>query len=195
MILFVREVLARNPGGVIIYDVKCTRKLEEAIRAGGGTPIMWKTGHSLIKQKMKESGAPLAGEMSGHMFFTEGFYGHDDALYAAGRLLRILADSGRTVRELLSDVPRFVATPEIRIGCPDDVKFSVVARAVQYFGSRYQVIDVDGARVLFGDGWGLIRASNTQPVIVARYEAQTASRMTAIREEMESWLRTQGVAV
>jgi phosphomannomutase/phosphoglucomutase len=144
---------------------------------------------------MKTSGAPLAGEMSGHMFFTEGFYGHDDALYAAGRLLRILADSGRTVRELLSDVPQFVATPEIRIDCPDDLKFGIVERAVRHFGSRYDVVDVDGARVLFGDGWGLIRASNTQPALVARYEARTASRMGEIRAEMEGWLRTQGVHV
>jgi phosphomannomutase/phosphoglucomutase len=129
------------------------------------------------------------------MFFTEGFYGHDDAVYGAGRLLRILADSGRTVRELLADVPPFVATPEIRIDCPDDLKFEIVERAVRHFGSRRQVVDVDGARVLFGDGWGLIRASNTQPVIVARYEARTAPRMAEIRREMEDWLRSQGVDV
>ncbi|MFN2566285.1 MAG: phosphomannomutase/phosphoglucomutase [Gemmatimonadaceae bacterium] len=196
LILYARDVLRRvGAGAPIIFDVKCSQALPAAIEAAGGTPIMWKTGHSLIKEKMKESAAPLAGEMSGHMFFAEGFYGHDDAVYAAGRLLRIVADSGRTVRELLSDVPPFVATPEIRIDCPDDVKFSVVERAVRYFGSRYEVVDVDGARVLFGDGWGLIRASNTQPVIVARYEARTAPRMAAIRDEMEGWLRSQGVRV
>jgi phosphomannomutase / phosphoglucomutase len=196
LILYARDVLHRTgTGASIIFDVKCSQALPAAIEAAGGRPVMWKTGHSLIKEKMKTSGAPLAGEMSGHMFFTEGFYGHDDALYAAGRLLRILADSGRTVRALLADVPPFVATPEIRIDCPDDVKFGVVDRAVRYFRSRYEVVDVDGARVLFGDGWGLIRASNTQPVIVARYEARTASRMAEIRDEMEAWLRTQGVSV
>jgi phosphomannomutase/phosphoglucomutase len=196
LILYARDVLRRTGAGApIIFDVKCSQALPAAIVAAGGRPVMWKTGHSLIKEKMKTSGAPLAGEMSGHMFFTEGFYGHDDALYAAGRLLRIVADSGRTVRELLADVPPFVATPEIRIDCADDVKFGIVDRAVRYFGSRYEVVDVDGARVLFGDGWGLIRASNTQPVIVARYEARTASRMAEIRAEMEDWLRTQGVSV
>jgi phosphomannomutase / phosphoglucomutase len=196
LILYARDVFRRTgPGAPIIFDVKCSQALPAAIEAAGGRPVMWKTGHSLIKEKMKTSGAPLAGEMSGHMFFTEGFYGHDDALYAAGRLLRILADSGRTVRELLSDVPPFVATPEIRIDCPDELKFGIVDRAVRHFGSRYEVVDVDGARVLFGDGWGLIRASNTQPVIVARYEARTASRMAEIRDEMEAWLRTQGVHV
>jgi phosphomannomutase/phosphoglucomutase len=196
LILYARDVLRRTgTGAPIIFDVKCSQALPAAIEAAGGRPVMWKTGHSLIKDKMKTSGAPLAGEMSGHMFFTEGFYGHDDALYAAGRLLRILADAGRTVRELLSNVPPFVATPEIRIDCPDEVKFDIVDRAVRHFGSRYEVVDVDGARVLFGDGWGLIRASNTQPVIVARYEARTASRMAEIRDEMEQWLRTQGVSV
>jgi phosphomannomutase / phosphoglucomutase len=196
LILYARDVLHRTgTGAPIIFDVKCSQALPAAIEAAGGRPVMWKTGHSLIKEKMKTSGAPLAGEMSGHMFFAEGFYGHDDALYAAGRLFRILADSGRTVRELLSDVPPFVATPEIRIDCPDDVKFGIVDRAVRHFGSRYEVVDVDGARVLFGDGWGLIRASNTQPVIVARYEARTASRVAEIRDEMEAWLRTQGVSV
>lgn len=196
LILYARDVFRRTGSrGPIIFDVKCSQALPSAIEAAGGTPIMWKTGHSLIKDKMKSSGAPLAGEMSGHMFFSEGFYGHDDALYAAGRLLRILADSGRTVRQLLADVPEYVATPEIRIDCPDDVKFDIVDRAVRHFGSRYEVIGVDGARVLFGDGWGLIRASNTQPILVARYEARTADRMAAIRDEMEAWLRTQGVTV
>jgi len=196
LILYARDVFRRTgPGAPIIFDVKCSQALPAAIEAAGGRPVMWKTGHSLIKQKMKESHAPLAGEMSGHMFFTEGFYGHDDAVYAAGRLLRILADSGRTVRELLADVPPFVATPEIRIDCPDDLKFEIVDRAVRHFSSVHEVVDVDGARVLFGDGWGLIRASNTQPVIVARYEARTASRMAEIRREMEDWLRSEGVDV
>jgi phosphomannomutase / phosphoglucomutase len=142
---------------------------------------------------MKELKAPLAGEMSGHMFFAEGFYGHDDALYGAARLLRIVAASGRSVAEMLSDVPKFVSTPEIRVDCPDELKFAVVDRAVAYFRARYDVIDVDGVRVLFGDGWGLIRASNTQPVLVTRYEARSQERLAAIQREMEDWLRAQGV--
>jgi phosphomannomutase/phosphoglucomutase len=151
--------------------------------------------HPLIKGKMREMNAPIAGEMSGHMFFTEGFYGHDDALYGAARLLRILADSGRTVAQLLADVPDFVSTPELRIEVPDEIKFALVERAVKHFRAHHDVIDVDGVRVLFGDGWGLIRASNTQPVVVARYEATSAERLAAIRGEMEGWLREQGVGV
>jgi phosphomannomutase/phosphoglucomutase len=156
---------------------------------------MWKTGHSLIKEKMRETGAPIAGEMSGHMFFSEGFYGHDDALYAATRLLRILAARKRRIKEALHDVPNYVSTPEIRIDVPEELKFGLVDRAVAHFRAIHDVIDVDGVRVLFGDGWGLIRASNTQPVIVARYEASTPERLAAIRGEMEGWLRAQGVKV
>jgi phosphomannomutase / phosphoglucomutase len=156
---------------------------------------MWKTGHSLIKDKMKEQEAPLAGEMSGHMFFSEGFYGHDDALYGAARLLRIVAASGKSVRELLADVPAFVTTPEIRVECGDERKFELVERAVAHFRSLHDVIDVDGVRVLFGDGWGLIRASNTQPILVTRYEARSEERLREIRGEMEDWIRAQGVSV
>jgi len=154
---------------------------------------MWKTGHSLIKEKMKELHAPIAGEMSGHMFFTEGFYGHDDALYGAARLLRIVADAGKSVSGMLADVPKFVSTPELRVDCPEERKFDIVAEAVRHFREKYDVIDVDGVRVQFGDGWGLIRASNTQPVLVTRYEARTQERLTAIRQEMEDWLRSHGV--
>ncbi|HEX8726005.1 MAG TPA: phosphomannomutase/phosphoglucomutase [Gemmatimonadaceae bacterium] len=194
LILYARDVLARTGRGQsVIFDVKCSQALPDAITAAGGTPVMWKTGHSLIKEKMKELHAPIAGEMSGHMFFTEGFYGHDDALYAAARLIRILADSGRTVRDLLSDVPSYVATPEIRVDCPDELKFSIVDRAVAHFRAAHDVIDVDGVRVLFGDGWGLIRASNTQPVIVTRFEARSDARLAEIRGEMDGWLRAQGV--
>ncbi len=194
LILYARDVLRRaGSDQPIIFDVKCSQALAREIERAGGTPVMWRTGHSLIKEKMKASGAPIAGEMSGHMFFSEGFYGHDDALYAAARLLRILADEGHTVGELLADVPAFVATPELRIDCPDERKFDIVQRAVAHFRARHDVIDVDGVRVLFGDGWGLIRASNTQPVIVARYEARSAERLAAIRGEMEAWLRAQGV--
>lgn len=196
LILYARDVLARTgPGQPIIFDVKCSQALPDAITRAGGKPIMWKTGHSLIKDKMKETHAPIAGEMSGHMFFSEGFYGHDDALYGAARLLRIIADSGKTVRQLLADVPDFVSTPEIRVDVPEEQKFGLVDKAVRHFRSQHDVIDVDGVRVLFGDGWGLIRASNTQPVLVARYEASSKERLRAIQGEMEGWLRSQGVQV
>ncbi len=196
LILYARDVLARTGRGQpIIFDVKCSQALPAAVEQAGGKPVMWKTGHSLIKDKMKEMHAPVAGEMSGHMFFSEGFYGHDDALYGAARLLRILADSGRTVSQMLADVPDFVSTPELRIEVPEEIKFDLVDKAVRHFRSTHDVIDVDGVRVLFGDGWGLIRASNTQPVIVARYEAATPDRLREIRGEMEGWLRAQGVSV
>lgn len=195
LILYARDVLARTGAGQpIIFDVKCSQALPHAIEAAGGTAVMWKTGHSLIKERMKQLKAPLAGEMSGHMFFSEGFYGHDDALYGAARLLRIVAASGMSVEEMLSDVPKFVSTPEIRVDCPDEIKFDVVERAVAHFRARYDVIDVDGVRVLFGDGWGLIRASNTQPVLVTRYEALTKARLGQIQLEMEDWLRSQGIS-
>ena len=196
LILYARDVLERTKKGqAIIFDVKCSQALAHEIERAGGKAVMWKTGHSLIKDKMRELNAPLAGEMSGHMFFGEGFYGHDDALYGAARLIAIVARSGRTVSELLSDVPKFVSTPEIRIDVPEENKFALVERAVRHFSSTHEVIDVDGARVLFGDGWGLIRASNTQPILVTRFEARTPERLSAIRDEMESWLRAQGVVV
>ena len=194
LILYARDVLARTGRDqAVIFDVKCSQALPDAVTAAGGRPVMWKTGHSLIKEKMKELHAPIAGEMSGHMFFTEGFYGHDDAMYGAARLLRIVADSGKGVHELLADVPKYVSTPEIRVDCGDDVKFEIVARAVQHFSRSHAVDAVDGARVLFGDGWGLVRASNTQPILVLRFEALTRERLAEIREEMEAWLRSQGV--
>ena len=196
LIAYARDVLARTgKGQKIIFDVKCSQALPDAIRGAGGEPIMWKTGHSLIKEKMREAKAPLAGEMSGHMFFTEGFYGHDDALYAAARLLRILADSGKTIAELLADVPVYVSTPEMRVDCPDAIKFDVVTKAVAHFRAKYDVIDVDGVRMMFGDGWGLIRASNTQPILVLRFEARSQERLDAIRGEVEGWLRNEGVRI
>jgi phosphomannomutase/phosphoglucomutase len=194
LIIYARDVFARTgQGQPIIFDVKCSQALPDAVAKAGGTPVMWKTGHSLIKGKMKEVGAPIAGEMSGHMFFAESFYGHDDALYGAARLMRIVSESGGRIEDLLADVPRYVSTPEIRIDCADERKFAIVADAVRHFTARREVIGVDGARVLFGDGWGLIRASNTQPVLVARYEARTPERLAEIRGEMEDWLRSQGV--
>jgi len=194
LILYARDVLARTgTGQPIIFDVKCSQALSDEIERAGGRAVMWKTGHSLIKDKMKETKAPLAGEMSGHMFFEEGFYGHDDALYAAARLLRILADADAPIDRLLADVPPFVSTPEIRVDTDDAMKFDIVADAVAHFRATHDVIDVDGVRVLFGDGWGLIRASNTQPVLVLRFEARSEARLQAIRDEFESWLRGRGV--
>src|SRR6476661_185150 len=155
LIIYARDALARTgKGQSIVFDVKASQALPEAVAKAGGVPVMWKTGHSLMEEKIHETHAPVGGEMSGHMFFAEGFYGFDDALYGAARLLHILADSGKSVRELLADVPRFVSTPEIRVDCPDDKKFGIVEEAQKYFSGRYKVITVDGVRVLFGDGWG-----------------------------------------
>jgi phosphomannomutase/phosphoglucomutase len=196
LILYARDVLQRTgPGQCIVFDVKCTQALPEAIEKAGGVPVMSRTGHSLVEEKMHETHAPIGGEMSGHMFFTEGFYGFDDALYGAARLIRIVADSGKSVRELLADVPRFVSTPEIRVHCDDDKKFPIVEEAKRHFGARYETNDIDGVRILFEHGWGLIRASNTQPVIVMRFEADTAEQLAAIRGEVEGWLAAKGVGV
>lgn len=195
LILYARDVLARLPGAPIIFDVKCSQALPEAVEKAGGIPVMWKTGHSLIEEKMHELHAPLAGEMSGHMYFDEGWYGFDDALYGAARLIKIVADSGKSVHQLLADVPRFVSTPEIRVACPDDKKFGIVSEAVKYFGAKYKTIDVDGVRIQYPDGWGLIRVSNTQPVIVLRFEASTRQQLDAIRAEIEGWLAQHGVQI
>jgi len=184
LVLYSREILAKMPGAPIIFEVKCSQALVEEIEKAGGQPIMYRTGHSLIKEKMKETGAPLAGEMSGHLFFADEYYGYDDAVYAAARLLRYVAAQGQTLEEMLADVPRFYSTPEIRVACPDDEKFEAVAKMTEYYRQRYKVIDVDGVRVLFGDGWGLVRASNTQPVLVLRFEARTPERLEAIKREM-----------
>lgn len=196
LILYARDVLDRTgKGQAIIFDVKCSQALPDEITKAGGTPVMWKTGHSLIKDKMRELNAPIAGEMSGHMFFAEGFYGHDDAMYGAARLLSIVDKAGKSVSELLSDVPHFVSTPELRVDVPEKEKFAIVERAVKHFSATRQVVGVDGARVLFGDGWGLIRASNTQPILVTRFEARTPERLREIRDEMEGWIRSQGITV
>ena len=154
---------------------------------------MWKTGHSLIKSKLIETGAPIAGEMSGHMFFSEGFFGFDDALFAAGRLLRYVAASGRTLDQLVESMPQYVATPETRLACPEERKFEIPEALKAEFAGKYHVIDIDGARVEFGDGWGLVRASNTQPVVVVRFEARTPERLEEIKSMMMASLRKLGV--
>ena len=182
MIIFSRDLLERNPGARIIGEVKCSQVLYDDIKKHGGIPIMWKAGHSLIKSKMKEEGAIFAGEMSGHLFFADRYFGYDDAIYAGARLLEILSRTEKSVRELLSGIPHMVNTPEIRIDCPDDKKFHVVATIAEGFKKEYDVIDVDGARVLFEGGWGLIRASNTQPVLVLRFEAIDDDRLKEITD-------------
>jgi phosphomannomutase/phosphoglucomutase len=184
--LYAADVLSRRPGSPIIFEVKCSQGLVEWIEAKGGKPIMWKAGHSLIKAKMRETKAPLGGEMSGHMFFADEFPGYDDALYGAGRLLRIVAAGKAGLSSLVDALPqsKYVSTPELRFDCTDASKFAIVDAVREHFRARYDVVDVDGVRVQFGDGWGLIRASNTQPVLVVRFEAKNRERLRAIAREV-----------
>jgi phosphomannomutase/phosphoglucomutase len=190
MILFSRALLAEKPGAAIIGEVKCSQTLFDDVAKHGGRPILWKTGHSLIKTKMKEEGALLAGEMSGHLFFADRYYGYDDALYAGLRLLEILARDPRSIGEMLADVPKTFATPELRVDCPDAIKFDVVKAVLAHYRQAGKpVIDIDGARISFGTAsdpaWGLVRASNTGPILVMRFEATSAERRDAIRAEVE----------
>ena len=188
--LYAADVLSRRPGSPIIFEVKCSQGLVEWIEAKGGKPVMWKAGHSLIKAKMRETKAPLGGEMSGHMFFADEFPGYDDALYGAGRLLRIVAAAAVPLSALVDALPqsKYVSTPELRFDCTDASKFGIVESVREHFRARYDVVDVDGVRVQFGDGWGLIRASNTQPVLVVRFEAKSRERLQAIAREVSDVL-------
>jgi phosphomannomutase/phosphoglucomutase len=195
MVAFSRSILKERPGAAIIGDVKCSRRMYDDIAHHGGRPIMWKTGHSLIKSKLKEEGAALAGEMSGHMFFNDRYYGFDDAIYASFRLLEIISREGRGLGAILSDLPRTFFTPEIRLDCPDDKKFEVVRRAADYFRANYETIDIDGARVNFPHGWGLVRASNTQPALVMRFEAEDEKSLSEIRSLFERKLTEMGAKV
>jgi phosphomannomutase/phosphoglucomutase len=195
LIALSRAVLRDRPGGAIVGEVKCSQTLYDDVARQGGRPILWKTGHSLIKAKMKEEKALLAGEMSGHVFFADRYYGFDDAVYASLRLLEIIARSEVPLHELLSDVPPTFVTPEIRVPCADDRKFGVVDGLKKRFAETHEVITVDGARILFGDGWGLVRASNTQPVLVLRFEAQSEARLDAIRADVTRALADSGVSV
>lgn len=185
----------RGPGQKLVFDVKCSQALPEVFAAAGGEPIMAPTGHSLIKKRMKETGALLAGELSGHIMIADDYFGFDDAPYDACRLIDLIARGGRPLSEMVAEFPSYVSTAEIRIDVTEEQKWKVVADAVAHFRSLYDVIDVDGVRVLFGDGWALLRASNTQPVIVARFEAKTSERLGVIRAEVEGWLRAQGVTL
>jgi len=188
MILYARQILREHPGATFVAEVKCSKNLFEEIERLGGRAVMWKAGHSLIKAKMKETGAKMAAEMSGHVFFADRYYGFDDAIYAGARLLEICAASGRKVSEMLSDLPRTSSTPEIRVECPEEIKFEVVRRAQEYFSREYEAVTIDGVRVVFDDGWGLVRASNTQPVLVLRFEADTEERLKEIRLLIENKL-------
>ncbi len=185
--LFAAPVLAEHPGAKIIFEVKCSQALAEEVAARGGTPVMWKTGHSLIEAKIREENALLAGEMSGHIYFADRYFGYDDAFYAALRLAELVADADASLSELVDRVPTYYATPEIRVDCPDELKFRAVEDIKKRFADR-EIIDVDGARILFEDGWGLVRASNTQPALVLRFEAKSEKRRDEIRAEVESIL-------
>lgn len=189
MVIYAREILERKPGSTFISEVKCSMVMYDDIRKHGGNAIMWRTGHSLIKKKMKEENAALAGEMSGHMFFKDRYLGYDDALYATCRLLEIMVNTGLGVDELIKDLPRTYTTPEIRVECPDDIKFRVVEKIVAHFKAKQDVIDIDGLRALYEDGWGLVRASNTQPALVLRFEALSEKRLDEIRNEIETVLK------
>ena len=185
LLIFGREILTRKPGSTFIGEVKCSQIMYDKLAELGGRPIMFKTGHSLIKAKMREEHAELAGEMSGHMFFADRYYGYDDALYAACRLLEIVANSGKPLSYQLEGIPQTVSTPELRVDCPDDVKFKVVAKVGEIVRKQHEVVDVDGVRVPFEHGWGLVRASNTQPVLVMRFEAESKDLLNKYRSEIE----------
>ena len=185
LLIFGREILSRKPGATFIGEVKCSQAMYDKLSELGGNPIMYKTGHSLIKAKMKQAKAELAGEMSGHMFFADRYYGFDDALYAACRLIEIVAHSGKALSAQLEGVPKTISTPELRVDCPDDKKFLVVAKVAEMVRRRHQVVDVDGVRVPFAQGWGLVRASNTQPVLVMRFEAASDKLLKEYQTEIE----------
>ena len=188
VVILARDILKQTAGAKIIGDVKCSGRLFKDIEKHGGNPIMWKTGHSLIKNKMKVEKAVLAGEMSGHIFFADKFFGYDDALYAGLRLLEIISKTGKKVSELLEGIPPAFTTPEIRVDCPEEIKFKVVAKVKEELKKGYEVVDIDGVRIEFPDGWGLVRASNTQPALVLRFEAETKERLEEIRSLIEGKL-------
>ncbi len=191
MILFLDEIIKNSE--TVVFDVKCSQALEDMIHKMGGTPIMWKTGHSLIKEKMRELEAPFAGEMSGHICFADDYYGFDDAIYAAARFAQMVSRQTESVAKLMQHLPHYFSTPEMRLECADDkTKFEIAEKSAQYFKVHHDCIDVDGVRIKFGDGWGLVRASNTQPVIVTRFEAKTKARLNEIKDYVLNKLRSFG---
>jgi phosphomannomutase/phosphoglucomutase len=190
MILFSREILKYKKGASFVAEVKCSQNLFDDIEKHGGKAMMWRTGHSLIKEKMKQEKAALGGEMSGHIFFADRYFGYDDAIYASCRLLELLSKTDKKLSQLLSDVPKTFITPEIRVDCPDEIKFKVVETVKEALRKGYPIIDVDGVRVKFEDGWGLVRASNTQPVLVLRFEALTEKRLQIIKKLVEDKVKS-----
>lgn len=193
MILFWRELLPRYPGAKAIVEVKCSQSLIDEIRRLGGDPLLYKTGHSLIKAKMKEIGAVFTGEMSGHMFFADDYYGYDDAIYAAARLLSMLSYRKENLDELLADIPRYYSTPEIRVTSSDEKKFQQVEKVKEHFRGKYEIIEIDGARIIFPDGWGLVRASNTGPELIVRCEGKTPQSLDRIKSELFTYLKDIGI--
>ncbi len=194
MALYWREILPKHPGADAIIEVKCSQALEDEIRRLGGKPLYYKAGHSLIKAKMKEIGALFAGELSGHMFFADEFYGFDDSFYAAGRLLRILSNDRRTLSDMLVDYPIYYSTAEIRVDCPDNKKFQVIEKIKEEALKEYKAITIDGVRILYPQGWGLVRASNTQPVLVTRCEGKTKEDLDFITQDMKKRMIAVGVS-
>ena len=192
--VFAREQLERTPGARILYDVKSSRALEEDIRAHGGEPFMWKTGHSHAKRKMKAEGIPFGGEMSGHLFFFDGYWGFDDAIFAACRLCEIVSRSESSLAEIVGSLASYPSTPEVRIETTEDRKWKLVEEARETFGARYETVDIDGVRITFDEGWALLRASNTQPVVVLRAEGNSESGLAAIKGRMEEFLASRGIA-
>jgi len=195
LLLYALDLLPDHQGAEIVFDAKCSRALPEMIEAAGGVPVMWKTGHSLIKERMKQSSSPLAGEMSGHICFADSYFGFDDAIYAAARLAGLVQRAGRPFSELAAEIPAYPSTPELRVECPEERKFEVVKRAVAHYRATHRVNDIDGARIEFDDGWALIRASNTQPVIVLRFEAESPAGLQRIRDNVADHLGNEGVVV
>ena len=195
MIIFARDILKTHKGASFVSEVKCSKNLFDDVEQHGGIPVMWKAGHSLIKQKMKETGAILGGEMSGHIFFADKFFGFDDAIYSSLRLLEIMGKGDRPLSEYLSDVPKTYSTPEIRIECADDVKFNVVKKLTDYYRGKFKIIDIDGVRIILNDGWGLVRSSNTQPILVLRFEGQSEEALDRIQgmvmEDLERMMKEQ----
>ena len=189
LLFFGRQILKTQPGARFVGEVKCSKVLYDELEKAGGQAEMWKVGHSMIKARMKETGAILAGEMSGHLFFADRYFGYDDAVYAGARLMELLVESNDSLASMLDGLPPTEVTPELRVACEDTHKFTVIERAVAWFKARYPVVDVDGARINFPHGWGLIRASNTQPVLVMRFEADSVENLNAYRSEVEGWLR------
>jgi phosphomannomutase/phosphoglucomutase len=195
LLIYALDVLESRPGSAVVFDVKCSQALPEMISAAGGEPEMSKTGHSLVKERMRETGSPIAGEMSGHIFFADKYFGFDDAIYAAARLAELVVRTGSSLDELAARIPKYPSTPELRVECPEERKFEVVADALAHFKRTHDVIDTDGVRILFDDGWALIRASNTQPVIVLRFEARSPEGLRSIRDQVAEYLETAGIRV